>query len=420
MLAVVLSFGALYAFIPIIIIIILIAAAAGLSRGWDLFTLFGFAVITDFARGAGRGAVGKGLNTSKYTAGAAASARFRARVPSTLKFGGAPAAAAALGGGLGRTRGRYKDYKKAKVDAATAAAKADAAAYLATGQLPLGPGGANTKKTLSELRDYYLGNTSKSAARILGLGGIAFTLAVAKRRWNAYVKPSAARLAEKAGHGGNWTDDAKEAGKAAKKELEEHKNMVHDRDEIARNRVMKAAARLGYSEAEQKEMGKKIYEYDKDEEGNPIPATARQVKTMMESGEIPAVSRTYSGHFERYGQLKPRHVRSITDNQVNKIVELASNDPDKMNTVKQFMEEAQTKKWFTAKPLTNEEKQLKEKLGYINSRLEGNTLNGALEEGAKKYLENKKANTEDEMYIRHRVKMLDNRDGKKLLKLIKE
>ena len=77
MLSVVLSFGALYTFIPIIIIIILIAAAAGLSRGWDLFTLFGFAVLTDFARGAGRGAAGKGLNVSRYQAGSAAGARLR-------------------------------------------------------------------------------------------------------------------------------------------------------------------------------------------------------------------------------------------------------------------------------------------------------------------------------------------------------
>ncbi len=113
MLSVVLSFGALYAFIPIIIIIILIAAAAGLSRGWDIFTIFGFAVLTDFARGAGRGATGKGLNTSKYTAGAASAAKFRSHVTAPFKPGTA-GTAAALGAKIGQSVSRPHQLKQAQ------------------------------------------------------------------------------------------------------------------------------------------------------------------------------------------------------------------------------------------------------------------------------------------------------------------
>ncbi|MCL4374112.1 MAG: hypothetical protein M1360_04005 [Candidatus Marsarchaeota archaeon] len=63
---IVLSIGAIYAFIPIIIIIILIAAAAGLMRGTDIFALLGIGTIMGMASGAGRGA-GKGLSAgNKY------------------------------------------------------------------------------------------------------------------------------------------------------------------------------------------------------------------------------------------------------------------------------------------------------------------------------------------------------------------
>ncbi len=51
--AVLLSFGAVYAYIPIIIIVILIAAAAGLSRGTDIFAIFGIGTLI------GAGAVNK-------------------------------------------------------------------------------------------------------------------------------------------------------------------------------------------------------------------------------------------------------------------------------------------------------------------------------------------------------------------------
>ncbi len=42
---VVLSFGGVYAFVPIVIIVILIAAAAGLSRGTSIFSAFGIGAI---------------------------------------------------------------------------------------------------------------------------------------------------------------------------------------------------------------------------------------------------------------------------------------------------------------------------------------------------------------------------------------
>ncbi|MGC8652107.1 MAG: hypothetical protein ACP5UH_02555 [Candidatus Micrarchaeia archaeon] len=58
---VLLSIGAIYAFIPIIIILILIAAAAGLMRGTDIFAFFGIGTLMGMASGAGRGA-GKGFS----------------------------------------------------------------------------------------------------------------------------------------------------------------------------------------------------------------------------------------------------------------------------------------------------------------------------------------------------------------------
>ncbi|MGC8687494.1 MAG: hypothetical protein ACP5RM_02220 [Candidatus Micrarchaeia archaeon] len=63
-----LSLGAIYTFIPIIIILILIAAAAGLTRGMDVFALFGIGTLMGMASGGSRGA-GKGLTSgNKYKA----------------------------------------------------------------------------------------------------------------------------------------------------------------------------------------------------------------------------------------------------------------------------------------------------------------------------------------------------------------
>ncbi len=75
MLQVALSIGAIYAFIPIVIIIILIAAAAGLTRGSDLFAVFGIGALMGIkgataAGGAGRG-LKSGLNVPKSTIKAA-------------------------------------------------------------------------------------------------------------------------------------------------------------------------------------------------------------------------------------------------------------------------------------------------------------------------------------------------------------
>ncbi len=57
----VLVIGAIYAFIPIVIIIILIAAAVGLSRGSDIFALFGIGTLIGLKGTIGTGSTGKGL-----------------------------------------------------------------------------------------------------------------------------------------------------------------------------------------------------------------------------------------------------------------------------------------------------------------------------------------------------------------------
>jgi hypothetical protein len=59
--ALVMSLGAIYAFIPIVIIIILIAAAAGLSRGTDLFQIFGIGALIGVGSGIGGGGTGKSI-----------------------------------------------------------------------------------------------------------------------------------------------------------------------------------------------------------------------------------------------------------------------------------------------------------------------------------------------------------------------
>ena len=64
MLPIVLSLGAIYAFIPVIIIIVLLLAARG-SIGGDFFEIFGITTIIGWTGGIGRGGVGKGLR-SRY------------------------------------------------------------------------------------------------------------------------------------------------------------------------------------------------------------------------------------------------------------------------------------------------------------------------------------------------------------------
>lgn len=60
MIFVVLSIGAVWAFIPIVVIIILILAART-STGKDLFGLFGLSSILGYSRGVGGGGAGKGI-----------------------------------------------------------------------------------------------------------------------------------------------------------------------------------------------------------------------------------------------------------------------------------------------------------------------------------------------------------------------
>jgi len=57
MLAVLLSFGAVNSLIPLLIIIMLIAAAAGLTRGYNLFAIFGIGTLVGAASAAKKGSV---------------------------------------------------------------------------------------------------------------------------------------------------------------------------------------------------------------------------------------------------------------------------------------------------------------------------------------------------------------------------
>ncbi len=61
MLPILLSLGGLNALAPVIIIIILIAAAAGLTRGADIFAMLGIGSLLGIASGFGGGGVGRGL-----------------------------------------------------------------------------------------------------------------------------------------------------------------------------------------------------------------------------------------------------------------------------------------------------------------------------------------------------------------------
>ena len=63
---VVLSFGGVYAFVPIVIIVILIAAAAGLSRGTSIFSAFGIGAIIGLGGSFGGGGRGKALHKQGY------------------------------------------------------------------------------------------------------------------------------------------------------------------------------------------------------------------------------------------------------------------------------------------------------------------------------------------------------------------
>jgi len=64
---IILSFQAILTLIPIIVIIILIGAAAGLSRGSNIFTFFGFGSLLGFSKGIGSGGAGKSIKNIKYS-----------------------------------------------------------------------------------------------------------------------------------------------------------------------------------------------------------------------------------------------------------------------------------------------------------------------------------------------------------------
>ncbi len=64
---IILSFQAILTLIPIIVIIILIGAAAGLSRGSNIFTFFGFGSLLGFSKGIGGGGAGKSIKNIKYS-----------------------------------------------------------------------------------------------------------------------------------------------------------------------------------------------------------------------------------------------------------------------------------------------------------------------------------------------------------------
>jgi hypothetical protein len=68
MIPLLLSFKAIYSLIPIILIVLLIAAAAGLTRGADLFSFLGFGALMGFSSGL-RGGKRTGLTGKKYAGG---------------------------------------------------------------------------------------------------------------------------------------------------------------------------------------------------------------------------------------------------------------------------------------------------------------------------------------------------------------
>ena len=83
---VVLSFGGVYAFVPIVIIVILIAAAAGLSRGASIFSAFGIGAIIGLGGSFGGGGRGKALHKQGYGGGAGQRNAAKGRVQGK-KFG---------------------------------------------------------------------------------------------------------------------------------------------------------------------------------------------------------------------------------------------------------------------------------------------------------------------------------------------
>ena len=101
---VLLSVGTIYAFIPIVIIIILIAAAVALTRGSDLFAVFGIGTLLGIRGTIGTGSTGRGLKTGaqipKSTVGTfkRSGSKMRAEISKTIKFQKSRAAGKVSGG----------------------------------------------------------------------------------------------------------------------------------------------------------------------------------------------------------------------------------------------------------------------------------------------------------------------------------
>lgn len=102
MVPIMLSIGAVYAFIPVLIIIILILAARG-SAGTGFFDIFGITTLVNFAKGIGGSGSGKGIANVRYKPGKAEEIR-RAQALSKRAAGVGEATVANLASGKGPSR----------------------------------------------------------------------------------------------------------------------------------------------------------------------------------------------------------------------------------------------------------------------------------------------------------------------------
>jgi len=134
MLLIFLSFNAIYALVPLVVIAILILAAAGLTRGKDVFEIFGFGTLFGFAQGQGGGTAGKGLAKQKVNL---------KDVKLLGIVGGSPGPAMRMASAINASVGKVKSNNLAKKEttaniiAGHSATKA-AEAALKTGKLPSG------------------------------------------------------------------------------------------------------------------------------------------------------------------------------------------------------------------------------------------------------------------------------------------
>ncbi len=80
-----LSLGSAWALAPLIVIVILIAAAAGLTRGGDFFSIMGLGTLLGLSRGIGGGGAGKGLKSGSAMQRRSMKAMVKKRTPKGLK-----------------------------------------------------------------------------------------------------------------------------------------------------------------------------------------------------------------------------------------------------------------------------------------------------------------------------------------------